>query len=177
MLARLGSSIRQLFPFTIFPIFNRIHSLQRLLPRSSSSVAGFTVRVTREKGCVLHTHQKGSPDTVPGEAAAVDEHFKVEVSYDGSNPLYPDTKGPWTRLLTNTLSSDSGYGLSGGVSFERPGTTFKKVEIIESYEDWRDADVIGRRPRPMYVVWLAITTQQSSGFVGTSKFGIADRPA
>ena len=169
MLTQFAKSLRHTFYFPGTPTKPR---LQRRLPPYISRVKGFRIAVTRERGCILF--EQGT-----GAELGVDEHFKIQVYCDGSNPHYPKATGAKTALLTNTLTSNMGEGTVGGTAYFHPSTLIEKVEITEKYEDWRNADVIGRMPSPQYVVWLSITPRHlnSRGYITGSKSEIVSRPA
>ncbi len=153
-------------------------ALQSWTPKAASHVPGFSISVTRKNGCVLRSRPKDSPEGTPYTDSGVDEHFEVVTTYDGTNSQYGNSVGPQTRLFTSSLSRESGYGFVGAVNYIRPRETFLRFDIIEEYEDWKNAEISGSRwPKPEYVVWLKMTWRTFDGHKLYSKMGITARPA
>jgi len=147
--------------------------LQLSLPKVVSRVPGFTVNVERKEGCVFSIRSKGSSEDTPYIDAGTPEHFEVTATCSG-NVHYPEARGPWKKLLTNTNDRGRGSGFWGGVVFFPPGVRFTKIEIVEEYEDHRYTEWFGHgRPGPEMIVWLAIHVR---GDAGPLKMGLATRP-
>lgn len=174
------ASIKRLAAFVCPALDSRPGLLQLVPPAAASGVKGFSISVTCKEGCVLRSGPKGSPDGAPYADAGVDEHFEVDVRYDGSNLDYPGSaKGPWTFRLTNTLKGAE-CGMIGGTVYEPPGSRFEKVEIAEKFEDHRNTEWLGsyyERPSPEYIVWMRITARRADGRESGFSVGLMTRPA
>ncbi len=153
--------------------------LQKNTPKVKSLVSGFSITIERKKGCVLKTRPKNSPEETPYTDSGVDEHFEVTVTFDPKqNVQFPNAKGPWKFLLTNSMNKNSGYGFSGHVHYQPYGDKFTMIEVVEAYEDYRHAEIMGHgRPSPEMVVWVRIHIKQANGTKTRSGSGIAGRPS
>ena len=155
----------------------RAPRLQKSLPKVISRVSGFSVVLERKEGCVFCLRPKDSPEGTLYTDEGTAEHFEVTVTCSG-NQSYPEARGPWKKLLTNTNDRKHGSGFSGRVIFFPPGVQFTKIEIEEEYEDHCHTEFFGHgRPGPEMVVWLAIHVKGDANSGGPMKLGLATRPA
>lgn len=91
--------------------FSRSHlQLQANVPVIQSLVDGFSLCIHRQEGCLFQHKEPNHPPVCPSE------HFVIEVSYDGQNPLYRTTeRGVVATVKVTRLSTIS----PGGIHFNR----------------------------------------------------------
>ncbi len=141
---------------------------------TSSRVQGFSIEVTKKEGCLLQTPSSESEGvTIPSKNVAPPHHLEAVVTYDGSNPLYPNKPRSWTFFLTET-TTNVGEGVMGGVYFLPPNQTFCRIEVVEEYEQ-AGMDDFGNRWQAHHMVWVRLFSQGTRGMQQGTSTGIMQR--
>jgi hypothetical protein len=158
--------------------------LQGDLPEAISRVHGFTIKVVRRKGCILHARPKGSAEDAPRENISIDEYLEVTVTCEGINHLYQDPES-WVRLMTNSARRNIGRGVVETTVYRNPDERYARIEILDALADERDdtladgrnVDTIDSRfPLPRDIVWLRVTTITRRGQKSTFKLSLLSQP-
>lgn len=120
-------------------------------PQAICRVDGFDLSIEKKGGVLLSSG---------GQPASEDAYYEVQIRANGDNPEYPATEKASVQLYTVGLS-ERGIGMVNSVGFVPAGSTFKRFELVEEFDDGRNT--MGHRMPPHHSVMLQAHFRDASG--------------